>query len=288
MDQVVFKKIIENLENDLSGITYECIEFHEHTEKAIGLCMIAIQQVKNYVTENGFKNTDDEIDFFKNTKPRLFRNLVFYKWLERIESFRPKYNQEKQIEYLKKNIDKIYEFYDEIKDFMEYYNSGRTHLDNLYFTRYQTEIVLNNRSSNYLIYPEFCTIHDDTVAKILAYQQLENYLGNEIRKLTEPKAKIKVGTDSEITGPKEKWTSNQVDYVEMLYAVKELGAINNGQTTVQKLHQLFSKILIVPDIDIYEKYQDIKSRKKNKTVFIDKLRDTLRSKIDKSDEFNPE
>ena len=63
--------------------------------------------------------------------------------------------------------------------------------------------------------------------------------------------------------------------------------INNGQTSVKELYSIFSKVIKLPDVDLYGTFQDIQKRKKNKTVFLDKLREALNRKLDESDEYKP-
>lgn len=287
MGQTIFTSLLQELENDLDSLTYENHPVHYHTHQALGLCLLKYNDLRKYVINTGFMTNAEEVVFFKTIKPQVCSKLVFYRRLARIESHRPKYTMEDQIVYLKDEIKKLHEYYSDYSDFYEYYQTGKTYNDILYFTRNQTEIILNNRNSDYLTDPEFSTIHDKTVATIIAYENLEKYLNNEIQKVLNSSDEKSLSNSNKVS-PKYNWSGAQVDYVEFLYAISESGIINNGVPGIKELHDLFSRILILPETDIYLKLQDIKKRKKSKTILLDKLKSALLRKLDDLDEFTPE
>jgi len=285
MSPNVFLPLIEDLEKNLASFTSECLGIYEHTQSAIGLCMITIEKVKKMVVVNEFLDEKDEVNFFKFIKPRLISKLIFYKNLARIESHRPESTKSNQKKYLSKKLSTFQKFYKEVEEFIEYYKSGQEHLDNLYFTRNQKKVLLNNRDSNYLLYPNFSTIHDGTVAKIMAYERLEKYLENEIGKIEYSLLPKHEKIVSHSKKQNKDWTGSNIDYVEILYAMKESGVINHGQSSVIELHQLFSRILNLPSIDIYRTFYDLQKRKKSKTHFLDKMKELLLKKLENMDDF---
>lgn len=286
IDIKVFLQVIDELEVKLGHLTVVNISLFTHFEQAIGLCNVIFHDIRNQVLKNTFNSNGEEITFFKIIKPRVVSKLIFFRRLARIESRRPKYTREDQVIYLKDEIRKLHDFYAEHSDFYEYYQTEQTYHDELYFTRNQTEIVLNNRNSDYLTDPDFSTIHDKTVATIIAYENLEKYLNNEIQKIQNQTDPFRLPLSNQEL-QKYNWSGSQVDYVELLYSITESGIINNGRPGIKELHEMFSEILNLPEIDIYEKLQDIKKRKKSKTVFLDKLKSALLRKLEDSDEFKP-
>lgn len=286
MDQKVITSIVQDLEKELDYLTKQNLDIYFHIQQAIGLCRIAYNDLKKIIVQQGFRGIQEEILFFKTIKPQVCSKLTFYRRLAKIISNRPKCTTENQINYLKVQISRLHEFFTQIQDFYEYYSMGLTHQDELFFTRRRNDLVLNNYNYEYLVDPDFSTIHDKTVAKIIAYQNLEKYLDNEITKLQNLKPEFNKQSESE-TDIRKIWTGSQVALPELLYALKESGVISNGQTSVKELYEIFSKILKLPEIDLYRTYQDIQKRKKNKTVFLDKLKEALLRKLDESDEYKP-
>ena len=90
-------------------------------------------RLKEYIISYEFKNEAEEIEFFKEMKPRLFCKLIYYRKLYNIEMMRPVASIESQKEYLKEELDVINKYTGKRLDFIRYYRSGATYLDKLYF-----------------------------------------------------------------------------------------------------------------------------------------------------------
>jgi hypothetical protein len=78
------------------------------------------------------------------------------------------------------------------------------------------------------------------------------------------------------------WTGTTTDLVELIYALKETGCVNNGEMLIGKMceamFQLFGK---KPIKDCARLYVGIKEREDDlsRTYFIDKMRRKLNTKI---------
>ncbi len=79
---------------------------------------------------------------------------------------------------------------------------------------------------------------------------------------------------------KLKWTGSTIEATELVYALFETKCINNGETDIKELVEILGTVIDLPDFDIYRSFIDIKNRKKNSTVFIDKMKQRLLDKID--------
>lgn len=273
------KNIINNLNDDLELLNRKYLDYVFHAEHAIGLCKIAYVDLKKIVVESGFEDKDEEITFFKTIKPLVTSKLIFYRKLLKVISRRPGFNKVLQKEYLIKETHKLQYFFEENLTFYEYYRRKRTTYDDIYFRRSNVEVVINNDSYRYLVDPEFSTIHDGTIAHLMAYEQLEKYLDNEIHKL-----------DSEINPEVKKqvpgnygWTDKKVYLAELAYALVELGVINNGKIGLAEMATILAGSTPIDPRELYRAFQDIQMRKKNRTVFLDKLKEALINKINKSE-----
>src|SRR5690606_15112182 len=76
------------------------------------------------------------------------------------------------------------------------------------------------------------------------------------------------------------WTGSQSDLVELLYALAESGSFNNGDIQIKTLVLYFQNVFQVDLKYYYHKYTDISNRKKERTVFLDRLRTKLIKKMD--------
>ena len=58
-------------------------------EKIISLTTQSLQGLKAMVIKHGFTKKDEEIHFFKNLKPRVFSQLIYYTKIKQVESTLP-------------------------------------------------------------------------------------------------------------------------------------------------------------------------------------------------------
>ena len=93
----IYVQMSQNLEKKLMTLkdTNEDVLFV--IEKAIGLCTLVLHKMKELVSEKDFTDKASEIHFFKHIKPRVYAKLVFYLKLLKIETHRPLFPQENQL-----------------------------------------------------------------------------------------------------------------------------------------------------------------------------------------------
>lgn len=77
--------IINNLIEDLDFLKSQPQNPLILFEAAMGLCTLALTELKKHVFEQGFRNKYEEIHFFKFTKPKVLSKLLFYNKLLAIE-----------------------------------------------------------------------------------------------------------------------------------------------------------------------------------------------------------
>ena len=143
----------------------------------------AFCRLKEFIISYEFKSEAEEIGFFKEIKPKLFFRLIYYRKLYNIEMNRPVAGIESQKEYLQNELDAINRYTGKRLDFVRYYRSGATRLDELHFLRGQADVEQYLEPFYYERDPQFSTNCDFKVAKILANDMLSVYLMAEIESL---------------------------------------------------------------------------------------------------------
>ena len=93
----------------------------------------AFDKLKKFILSYEFESEGEEINFFKEIKPRFCYRLIYYRKLYNIEMNRPVAGTCKQKEYLYEELDAIHKYTDKRLDFVRYYHSDSTHLDLMYF-----------------------------------------------------------------------------------------------------------------------------------------------------------
>src|SRR5690606_31379112 len=84
-----YTKILNNLVTTIHELELETDCSIQKTETIIKLIIQSLYNLKEYVLKNGFKNTDEEIQFFKNQKPVIVSKLIYYNAVYKIETKKP-------------------------------------------------------------------------------------------------------------------------------------------------------------------------------------------------------
>ncbi|MEE4259021.1 MAG: RteC domain-containing protein, partial [Bacteroidales bacterium] len=166
---------IDNIESSDNNILKKSLE-------ASHVLAEAFDSMKQFILSYHFKDEEEEITFFKETKPKFCYRLIYYRKLYNIEMNRPA-GVDKQKEYLSEELNEINKYNIKRLDFIRYYRSGATHLDSLYFLRGRTDTEQYLETFYFELDPNFSTNCDFKVAKILSNDLLLTYLMQEIEKL---------------------------------------------------------------------------------------------------------
>ena len=179
-------EFINNLEKEiekkLKKIESADLNIMKKSLEASQVLANAFQQVKEFIGSYTFKDEAEEIQFFKEIKPRLFYRLLYYRKVYNIEMNRP-VGVDSQRAYLIDEIKAINRYNTKRSDFVRYYRSGLTHLDSIYYLRGRIDTALYLESFHYERDPMFSTNCDFKVARLKANEMLMVYLNKELEAL---------------------------------------------------------------------------------------------------------
>lgn len=276
-------KILTDLNDQLNFLNIEFDETIKVCEKAIEIISRSLNELKKYVQNRSFKSKDEEIKFFKEIKPQVFSKLIYYQKLFNIESKRPRSSNKTQIKYFNKYIDRLQNYFNDHLEFYHYYRRGATFLDEHYFIRGKIDIRLFPDTFSVFIDNKFSTSHDSTVATILAYDMLIVYLKTEIDKLENSNGMETIINPLQ-NQSKLFWTANKTDLIELIYSLQSSGAINSGTADIKEMATACEHLFNIDLGDYYRTYLEIRSRKTNQTKFLDKMKDSLVTRMESADE----
>ncbi|MBK5215126.1 MAG: RteC domain-containing protein [Flavobacteriaceae bacterium] len=277
------KRAVQYLEDELKtlkiGMGQEC----DFTMKAVDLCGEAIRTLKKFVVEIGFENQKDEIYFFKTLKPQVNSKLFFYMSVFDIQTSRPDGNIEFHLKVLKREQKSAKSFLHENREIYQYYRSGSIQLDHQYFLRGKSDLLL--LAKNPLIFedPLFSTSYDYLFSKVIANEMFLSYLGKEIHNLSYNKQN-KYDNNSMPMDFDAVWTDSKIALIELVYALDSLGSINKGNIHISKLSKYLERAFNIDLGDLYHAFGDMKLRKKERTKFLDSLKNALIKRMDELDE----
>ena len=279
-------KIIEDLEEKLVDLKSETDHILVYSEKAVMSCKSALLEMQDIIQQHGFSGEQDEIEFFKNIKPKVYGKLLYYAKIFSIETRRPNSRNKVQRKFLIQEQDKIAAFQNDNLEFYQYYRCNTTNLDDRFFVRGKADIRLCIGSLHFLIDPNFSTSHDHTVSVIMAYDMLSVYLKTEIEKLDSKcgENENREKEDENLAGSKLLWTETKIALLEFIYAIHSTGAINKGVIELHELVKVFEDLFHIDLGDPYRAFVEMRLRKKDRTKFIDYLKNRLLGRMDDADQ----
>jgi RteC protein len=237
----------------------------------------AMEILKIYCAHNPFKDQISEITFFKIIKPHFHAHLVLWMGIYNVELDHPVGGRKCQSKYIKRWMLYLQDFFFRHIDFYHYYRSGKTDLDEFYFVR-------NTDNGNFLTDPfmvnsdsHFSSSHDYIVSTILGNEMIEKYLAKSLFHEARPEFNKSQSANSS----KLQWTASKTGLVELIYALQIGGVFNDGKAQVHEIAAIFQEQFDVKLINYYHTFNELRSRKKNRTAFLQNLRDDLAHKMDK-------
>jgi hypothetical protein len=241
-------------------------------DQRLDLIVSTIEEIKQKLISYRFHSEDEEVQYFKNILPATLSLYIYYS--DRIEwdRIRLQGSAEKRSRFTDRINAQSEQFRTDFKEFYEYCRDGKTGLDSFYFLRaspinrelnYSLRSIIDRNSP-----PVFC----ERMARLMAYSRLEQEL-----RLNTSENNQEQQNDSD--KPKLIWTLPKRDLVEIIYAFKGAGAFNDGKAELVLIQHSFEKMFGVSLGNISRSFQELMSRKKGHTSFLDQLKEALTSKL---------
>jgi hypothetical protein len=277
-----FEKTMQSVQEEIQSIDMDgCHISIQEALKMVEFIKIRLLELRTVFLEQEQVEIQDEIKFFKEMKPQILSLLIYFNKIYSIELKRPNGSNEIQQEYYKKEQYSLTYFFERNIDLYQYYRSNSIHLDEYYFVRGTFCPTLCVDSQQFVQDALFSTAYDYKVAKILANEMLRIYLNKRLLHLT--KCTHLPNNQKNSEQPALKWTDSKVAAIELGYAIHSAGVLNNGNADIREIMSLFEIIFGIDLGDYYRTYIAIKSRKKERTVFLKMLIDNLTKRMDDDD-----
>lgn len=261
-----------------------CIDSDVSSDKAmymINFIRPLFEELREFIHQYTFQDADEEIVFFKNTKPFILSKLIYFNDIYLLELRKPNGSKEVLREYYKKKQTAITEFCNANLDFYQYYRSKATHLDKYYFLREHENYKLCHNCGMFDKDPLFSTCCDHRVAKMLAYDMLEIYLQQRLQNI-EKQEVIEYSRASLPDNP-FRWTAPKVAAIELGYSIYAAGVLNNGNADIKEIMTYIEASFKIDLGDYYRTYLAMRDRKRDRTPFLNSLIQKLLRKMDEDD-----
>lgn len=275
--------LIETYESQQKTIAKNEISKTEKLKKHIEIAKQCLSELRIYVRNDPFETLDEEIKFFKFIKPKILADYTFYKRQLWFEIKKPHGSVDLQKRYIKIELKKLENIKKSILEFFTYYKQGATVLDKQYFLRGNEQLALFNQDLVSSSDPEFYTSHSLKASQVLSYDLLTNFFKKELLNIKRIQGGYFNIQHKEVQGVKINWTGSKTDLIELIYALKVSGAIDGGRGNINQISKVFSDIFDIDLGNFYKTYAEIKIRSKERTKFLNKLKDSLEAKLDFDD-----
>ena len=267
-----YTNVIKEWEQELASINLEAASLFPEIHTGIYACKLALDKLRALLQANGFNNLDEECYFFKNIKPKVVGQLIFFIKLAAFEKSNPLCDKKLLKKHIKNKLLALQSFYLANQEFYSYQLQERTDRDKEYFTRVNGQIDFHSNAILYCTDSNFSTSHDLLAAKFIAHQMLLDYYSKKLSSLSYRAFKK----------PKKsnlKWTGLKVDLVELVYALQASGLVNNGNAPIKDLAEAFEAIFTIKLGDYYRTFLEIRTRKNKSPNLFQTLQSSLQRKI---------
>ncbi len=184
-------EILEELSREAAHKVRQIERAEKDVLKRAYLCAQAVNEantrLKAFIIDYEFRDEQEEIWFFKEAKPALVSQIIYYCQMYNMEQSRPGGSHDVQREYLNREMESLQEYIDRRPEFYSYYRLCSTHNDAHYFTRGKfvlglqyLEPTLSERE------PKYSTNCDYKLAKIMANERLGILLKSQLDELERP------------------------------------------------------------------------------------------------------
>ena len=267
-------QLLEEMNSKLAALSGLAEDDLLSIQQAILITSESITQLKSLIVTGNFESAAAEIRFFKKLKPQFDGRLIFFLILLKLQT--PSSSTERHSRYMAE-LEKAKPLYAEHYSFWQYYKIGLTHFDEQYFTRQNSDEPLFLDEEQLHLDGQTNAPMSRIVARFYAYELLRDHAASMAAPPTGG-----AGTAKQLSSLS--WTSNKSELVELIFALHEYRAFNNGQLDVKKIADYFSSVFNIRFSNIYKTYEDIRLRKKSTTPFLDALRASLERRIDRDNE----
>ena len=270
------RSLLATMEKEIHDITINAENAIIRSERSYRSAVRTIRKLNEFIAGYDFRDSTEEISFFKELKPQFVKEAIYFKELFYFESDKPLGRKKVLKKYFIGAQSKICNYLERNKFLYNYYKGNKTYNDVHFFKRSPTDIPFHPTNAVDLD-DRFTTVHSLKLSKLLAYEALMDYTLGELISVSK---KGKCATKTDQTGQLT-WTDTKAALVELIYAIIAKGSVNFGKVEIKQLVSAIERTFNVSLGNFYRVFMDLSIRKKDRTPY---LRDANRSLIQYMDD----
>jgi len=238
----------------------------------------ALAKVKRIVLSEGFAGEAEEIEFFKQVKPKFVCEQLYLAESCSIQMFKP-FEPALLLDYYAEELRRLRVFLSRHSFLYQCFQTGVDDLDTVLFLR-------NAGPSGMLLPlapdpdPLFSTNGDFLWAKFMAYERLAEWLREELDNLL-ARGNNTAPQNPAGSGNTLKWTGDGINLVELGYGIWLTGQLNNGNAGIAEIISYLEVCFSVKLGRPYRRWQSIAGRKRvGVTKYTDEIRVAILKRLD--------
>ena len=284
MKQFDLESMYQKMVQDLTEFDREEISPIKKLSASLIRVKTDLLQLRKFLLENSNLTREEEIRFFKDTKPRFCQWQIYCLELYNIENAKP-VSGSREIKNCYERQLKFYTMFLHQNEFnYQYYKLKATELDSQYFIRGSivTDVLTPEIPE---VDPSFSTGISYLFSKFMAYEKLQKYILDQLSLMSDASSKQPLQKQSfhPLT-----WTGDKTNLVEVIYGLFYTGQLNHGNATVADIIKWMEDQLGVDLKRAYRNFLDIRNRKRDShTRYLDKMRASIEQRVDEDNRYQP-
>lgn len=271
------KELYQKMELSIQEITNTGMTGFDYYKSCYQETMQASKKLKDYILNYRFANQKEEIEFFKEIKPKFQSKLMYFLELIQVEIHKPLITEKRMLaKYYRRSSSHYANLASRNQIFLHYMRSQYDSGDHLLFVR---------STDNFDFVPadldldeKYSTPGSNELSKLLSYEMVIDHLAQKIQGLNATKIANATGFQHRLT-----WTGRSAALIELAYGLQSVGAINNGTASVAEIVAALEYIFNTDTGKFYRVFQNIRIRKGSRTIFLDEVIATLIHRMDETD-----
>ena len=263
--------LMEELDKQISHVEILDLDIITKSQRLSLICKRAIDDLRFHIRSYGFKNTDEEIHFFKNLNPYFLSKLFYYDKVYKIEINLGISDTKAQIKYFEDELNKVNNYCQNKKEIWTYYSKGKADRDNQYFTRGNYGLSQDTDFDASFFDPSFTSLHGKTIARLLGSRDLILYLNQRIEAV-KSSPEISQTASFSLT-----FNGTPAEAIELGYALYKSKKVDND---IKQIITALSNLFGIDLKNFYQYFSNMKSRKGERAKFMQLLKSSFENALD--------
>lgn len=270
--------LYESMMDDLEQLAATSENILQRAEQSYRCVEKYLVQLKEYIISYTFSDKQEEIQFFKHTKPMFLKELLYHMEIFQVEAWKSPVGRDEEIAHYKIAARRVDLYFKRYNDLYTYFRTGSSLHDEQYFLRaaFCEDIAAISVSD---MDARFSTVYSFQFAKMQAYEEFGDYLYRCVQSLENPGARA-LGDKGKST---IHWTDSKADLIELAYSIYARGSMNHGKADIKQIITSLEAAFNVSLGNFYRTFQNLRIRKKNRTPFLDAAKQDLIKCMDSAD-----